>query len=723
VSAVSDSPELERQITSAGGATLLTLRGVIGSGLTADALIGSVTPPVLLDVDGVRRITSFGVREWVRAIAPFTRGQIYLAKCRPSIVAQLNAVAGFAGQAEVVSMYLPYLCEECGEEQELLVDLRTERDVVTSDEPPHKPCVKCGKPASFDDVPESYFAWVASQPPPEVPPAIKALLDGTSEAKQRLKVQKEVGDDVTALWLSGPVNERARFKRTVDGVEGNLLIVCGGITEVTDRGAEQIAQLVNLPGVNAWLHRVRPDIVRQLKAAGVDVFRKIISLVIPGRCETCDGKVVVISTDVLDGKTPATCAACGAPARTGLAAPKLATLTPLLQRPPAAVTRYVADHPGSFLAGLEDGEASTRVPKLPSSESGTPMSRYKVIGRIGIGGMAEVLMAEQKGPAGFHKTVVLKRILPSFAERADFVEMFLNEARIAAQVNHPNVVQIFDLGQDGPHYFIAMEYVRGIDLRGVLSTARRLGVRVPYPLAARIAADMCAGLHAAHCAKDHEGRPVGIVHRDVSPTNVLISSDGVVKVLDFGISKTLESKDETAPGMLKGKVIYMAPEQVDSSMGRVDGRADVFAAGLVLHQMLTGTSVFLRPTEAESIAAVLKAPIPRVTETRPDAPEELAQVVAKATARQREQRFQTAEDMRLALESFLSASGKPTTSTHLARWVEWLRGVGENDTVGAPIDVVDLADISSADTRFINEETVPEVPDQSPSGKQRKAPS
>ncbi|HVO29144.1 MAG TPA: serine/threonine-protein kinase, partial [bacterium] len=214
------------------------------------------------------------------------------------------------------------------------------------------------------------------------------------------------------------------------------------------------------------------------------------------------------------------------------------------------------------------------------------LGRYQLLDRIGAGGMAEVHLARVVGAAGFEKLVVVKRLLPTLAAEKDYVKGFVDEGRIAASFSHANVVSTFDFGESDGSYFIAMEFVEGKNLRAILDALEANGERMPLPIALYLAAEACRGLDHAHTRTDAAGNPLSIVHRDVSPQNVVVSYDGDVKVLDFGIATSATRETRTAPGIVKGKLRYIAPEQVTG--GTVDGRADLFAVGAMLHEILHG---------------------------------------------------------------------------------------------------------------------------------------
>ncbi len=279
------------------------------------------------------------------------------------------------------------------------------------------------------------------------------------------------------------------------------------------------------------------------------------------------------------------------------------------------------------------------------------LARYQVLGRLATGGMAEVWLARAVGAAGFEKLVVLKTILPQLAQNPQFVSMFVNEARLAAMLSHPNCVQIFDLGQEGEFLYIAMEYLEGFSLARVLRRSKMMGVPISEPIISRIIMDAASGLDYAHRLKDREGRHVGVVHRDVSPDNLLVGFSGQVKVVDFGIAKARSPAllgSVTTAGTVKGKHGYIAPEYL---LGQpLDGRADVFALGVVLYRALTGKRPFTGPTDAAISLAVIKDAPRDPLELLPTLNPALATVVLMALEKEPAARFESARAMRQAIE-------------------------------------------------------------------------
>ena len=313
--------------------------------------------------------------------------------------------------------------------------------------------------------------------------------------------------------------------------------------------------------------------------------------------------------------------------------------------------------------------------------TGETFGSYKLLRRLAAGGMGEIWLAEQKGSAGFSKRVVVKTILECFADDPSLVEMFLDEGRIAANLTHPNIAQIFDLGQCGrgaeAPYYIAMEYVHGRDLRDLLISNIERKQFIPLNLVLRIIADVCQGLHHAHSHKNRQGQPDGIIHRDVSPQNILITFDGVVKIVDFGVAKATERASKTKSGVLKGKYAYMSPEQVRSKP--LDARSDVFSVGVVLYELVTGRRLFKRDSEMKTLDAVISAIVPKPRRFDTSVPPEVESIILKALALRPKERFQSAQEMQLAIEDLMIELQLPASSAHLAAFMQEIYGGADED--------------------------------------------
>jgi eukaryotic-like serine/threonine-protein kinase len=281
--------------------------------------------------------------------------------------------------------------------------------------------------------------------------------------------------------------------------------------------------------------------------------------------------------------------------------------------------------------------------------------------------MAEVFLALQEGLGGFEKLVVVKRIFPHFCEDEQFVRMFIDEARLAASLSHPNVVQIQDIRRDADGFFIVMEYLSGETLGFLTERLEERHETIPVPIACRIGADVAAGLHHAHSTTDDEGEPAPIIHRDVTPSNIIVCFNGVTKLVDFGVAKAERRTEDSRPGTLKGKLAYLSPEQVEDRP--VDPRTDVFQLGVVLHEMLTGKRLFTGSGEHAIMKAVLAQPIPRPGELAPAVPPALDEVVMAALERQVDRRTASADELRRQLERVLGELGAPSSQHDVADWI------------------------------------------------------
>jgi serine/threonine protein kinase len=302
---------------------------------------------------------------------------------------------------------------------------------------------------------------------------------------------------------------------------------------------------------------------------------------------------------------------------------------------------------------------------------GARLGRYEVLGLLSIGGMAEVYLARVAGLAGFEKLVALKRMLPHLTIQPGFVEMFLAEARLAAMLDHPNVAQVHDIGEDTGNYYYAMELIRGADLRQLMKAQSKVSGGVPLHCAIAIGLGMCAGLEHAHELRDHLGQPLGVVHRDVSLSNVMVSYDGTVKITDFGVAKLTSNDARTRTGTLKGKIGYMSPEQCRGE--QLDRRSDVFAIGIILYELVTGRRLF-RPDGSEFaiLQKIIREDATPPSQYRPDLPAGLEAIIMLALQRDRRLRYQTARDMQRDLEALAREQRLPASPIELGEYVRSL---------------------------------------------------
>jgi serine/threonine protein kinase len=298
----------------------------------------------------------------------------------------------------------------------------------------------------------------------------------------------------------------------------------------------------------------------------------------------------------------------------------------------------------------------------------THLGRYHVVKRLAAGGMADVLIARTDGIEGFQRHVVIKRIHAELLEEPRYVKMFLDEARLAASLHHHNIVQVNDIGQECGEYFFAMEYVHGEDVRTLLVDASKRGEQIPLEHVITIITGAAAGLHHAHEQRGMDGTPLHIVHRDVSPANILVGYDGAVKVADFGIALAAHRAEHTQSGVLKGKVAYMSPEQCNCDP--VDRRSDVFSLGIVLYELVTVRPCFAGDNDFMTMSAIVGGKLARPSTFRKGLPPALEAIIMKALARDAAARFQSADELRRALEELAAAEGLRNSATALADYMK-----------------------------------------------------
>jgi len=297
---------------------------------------------------------------------------------------------------------------------------------------------------------------------------------------------------------------------------------------------------------------------------------------------------------------------------------------------------------------------------------GTKLGKYELIKQLAIGGMAEIFLARARGIEQFEKLVVLKRILPQYASSAEFVTMFLDEARLVATLQHANIAQVYDIGEDKGCLFFTMEFINGEDARCLLKRVVNDRRRLPLEHALTILIGAAAGLHSAHEKRGSNGEPLNIVHRDVSPANVLISFDGCVKLIDFGVAKGAQRQTETLAGTLKGKIAYMAPEQCRGES--VDRRADLFALGILLYELTTSRKLF-RGNEFSMMRQITEKDVRPPSRIRSTYPAELEAIVMRALARDRNKRYSTAQQIQLDLERFARNHGLVLSGVKLGEYM------------------------------------------------------
>jgi serine/threonine protein kinase/CheY-like chemotaxis protein len=365
-----------------------------------------------------------------------------------------------------------------------------------------------------------------------------------------------------------------------------------------------------------------------------------------------------------------------------------APVPPAAAEPPAAEPLGPSDFTLSGISGVNDpfawdGSREALPPPANASLSGGATSggpapsgaleeygNYYLLEKIAVGGMAELFKAQQRGVQGFQKIVAIKRILPHFSDNEDFVTMFIDEAKLAAQLTHPNIVQIFDLGKAGSSYYIAMEYVNGRDLRTLLKKVREYRLPFPEQVAAFVTMKVASALDYAHRKRGFDDRELKLVHRDISPQNIILSTDGAVKLVDFGIAKAASKASHTVAGALKGKLLYMSPEQATGQP--LDNRSDLYSLGLVLFELLTGERCFQADSELGVLEKVRLGRIADLQTLNPGVSRDMVAIVNRALQKGVDHRYPSARFMERDLRDFLQRQGTPIIEHDVAEYMEAL---------------------------------------------------
>ncbi len=348
-----------------------------------------------------------------------------------------------------------------------------------------------------------------------------------------------------------------------------------------------------------------------------------------------------------------------------------------------------------------------------ANRSGARFGKYRLIREIAVGGMAKIYLAAIDGPGGFSKMCVVKRILPEHSQFAEFSRMFVTEARVAALLNHPHIVQVFDFGQVASEYYIAMEWVDGASLETLMQRCIQQGVIPGVRFALRVAIPLCEALYYAHAAKLPDGPDLNLVHRDLTPGNVLLAHNGVVKLTDFGVVKVSLGADQTSVGVVKGKFAYMSPEQVRGDP--IDKRSDLYALGIIMYELATGQWLFRRTQLTEVITAVSLGKIPPPSSIVPDLPKEFERIVMKALAVNATDRYANAREMLNDIEQFQAQSQWTSSSREVVSLMqavlpppdphryEPLPGaplppdINDDDPHGVPLEADDVIEVSDDD--------------------------
>ncbi len=695
----------ERSIV--GPVTHVRISGIIDETFSPKTISADLTGHVILDLGRLERISSFGVRQWMEFTRTLPPGatDLYVVNAPPIVVDQLAMVDGFAGVARILSMLAPYVCDACEEERVRLIDLRTDSAIIAANEAPAHVCGVCGTKLRFNDSPAQYFAHARLQPLVDVAPAVDGYLNSLRPVETDLPQQhlKIVEGDISFIRLAGKLDRDLNVRRLAGGLQGRVAFDFAHVNGIDDGGTTQLAAMLNAAAKEAvvFLWRVPLFILKALSRIQLEGKIGLATLWLTYECRNCGQRLPQRmlaheqATSLGGGEMEERpCGLCGGAAR----APSLQAVQSLLLR--LAVHNAPFDEldllePRALSQSL-NSIAGVKAEHTPSKSPGELLEqvvsegvagpKLQILKRIGQGGMAEVFLARQLGLKGFEKYVVLKKILPQFAGSQHFIDMLFAEARSSARLTHPNIVQIYDVGELQGSAYITMEHVRGPDLRRLMVLLSKASLSLPLEHSLRIVSEIAAGLNYAHSYVDPTGAPHPVIHRDVSPHNILISLDGAIKLSDFGIAKALGESETTQPGMIKGKVAYIPPESVKGEP--VDGRGDVFSLGVVLFELLTGKTPFRRESDVATLQAIVTMPPPNPVLLNPKIHPSIAAVMLKALEKQPENRFQTAGEFRLEIEEVMSKNGLRSAPDRVADYFK--EKLGDNVVefrIAAPVNL------------------------------------
>ena len=662
------------------GVALVKLVGLVDERFTGFGDLGSAKS-VVLDVGGMTRMTSFGVRQWLRALDGLKSvSDIYLLRCPTFFVDQLNMVMNFGGGAQVLTVVAPFVCSSCGVESGEIIDVPAERASLAKGDVPLKDCARCGARLEFEETAESYFSFVGKQGASGLSVNVARVLAAESlyrtievACDKPARITKLVHGTVTYFRISGTIGSTFRARPFLVGAEGEVVIDLAEVEHYEPTGqtewrrllktlSGQVPSITLVDASEEFLARASESIklVRNLS---------LWSVLVPFRCDECgrvsSGSVAYQQTS--EPLQPRVCANCAGATR--------GTLFPIsvvssMLTPPASAKLIeqrdeILSRAHTDAAVARAGESAT--PTLATDD--TILGKYKIVRRLSEGGMAEVFLAKQVGIGGFEKPVALKRIQRQLLESRHLaIDMFLNEAKIAGRLMHPNIVQVLDVGEVGGALYLAMEYVNGKDLRQIVKRLRVERSTMPLGDICFVVREIALALHHAYWSSDMAGNRLSVVHRDVSPHNVIISYDGAVKLLDFGVA--MSAVTETSTPMIVGKWLYMSPEHTSSAP--LDHRADLFSLGVIMYLLCTGVTPFSGNDPKDIVRAIRGGEFKPFGEAAPDLPKGLAVLVDSLLAANPADRPENGRDVAATLDAIVRSYGINASTASMAQFLATL---------------------------------------------------
>jgi serine/threonine protein kinase len=571
-------------------------------------------------------------------------------------------VLSFGGSAKVLTVLAPHTCPACGVESAEIIDVLAERASLAKGSLPDKECARCGGKLEFDETPESYFAFVGKYAATNIAPAASQILAsrglytvvGTT-AEKPPRIIKLVHGSVTYFRIIGTIGAMFRARPFLVGAEGEVAIDLAEVDRFEPAGQKEWRRLLkSLAGQVPSVTLV--DIGESMLATAGDTLTlarniAVASVLVPFGCVDC-GRRSHESVSLERTTWPLrfaerVCTTCGGATRCELSTEALAPIQRASTAVPPASAKLIAQRDEVLSRALVDatvaqaGDGATAAVAVDD----TVLGKYKIVRRLSAGGMAEVFLAKQVGFGGFEKPVALKRIQRKLLEtRHQAIELFLNEAKIAGRLTHPNIVQVLDVGEVGGALYIAMEYVHGKDLRRVLKKLQQSRTAMPLADACFVVGEVAQAIHHAYWSTDMTGQRLAVVHRDVSPHNIILSYNGAVKLLDFGVA--MSAVTEHAETMIVGKWLYMSPETTMNE--QVDHRSDLFSLGVILYLLCSGQMPFIG-TEPREIVKKIRAGQYQPLQELVAIPERLARLVARMLASSPEDRPQRGQEIAVEL--------------------------------------------------------------------------
>jgi serine/threonine protein kinase len=679
-------PKAGVEFKSSGEAGLVQVIGLVDEHFRGFGALGGIKT-LVIDVSGMTRMTSFGVRQWLKAMdgLPKSVTDLYLLGCPTFFVDQLNMVLNFGGTGKVLTVMAPYTCPSCGMESGESIDVLNEGATLAKGGVPEKECGRCSGKLEFDETPESYFSFAAKYAATNVHPAAAQLLAQNNlyiaatetPGEKPPRITKLVHGPVTYFRIIGSINSMFRARPFLVGAEGEVVIDLAEVDKFDPLGLREWRRMikslvtqvpyVTLVDVNESLLTAAPEslvIARNIAVA---------SLLVPYFCTDC-GKTSLESHSLQNATWPfqfpmLVCSTCGGTTQSALRQEGLAPLQKASTAIQPASVKVIEQRQEILSRAVTDANVASagEAASVSLNPDDTILGKYKIVRRLSAGGMAEVFLAKQVGIGGFEKPVALKRILRQLLESRHLaVDMFLNEAKIAGRLMHPNIVQVHDVGQVGGALYLAMEYVHGKDLREVIRKLHAAKTIMPLGEACYVITQIAQALHHAYWSKDLEGKQHAVIHRDVSPHNVILGYDGIVKLLDFGVA--MSAVTEQAESMIAGKWAYMSPEHTTNQ--QIDHRSDLFSVGVMMYLLFTGKMPFSGSDPREIVKKIRAGQYKPLKQLCPDLPDGLTDLVGKLLSPKSEDRPRTGQEVVNTINEFTRSYGIDGSAAKLAAFLK-----------------------------------------------------